>query len=462
MTKRKKVLLSGAVAAGALSLLSGMAEPQDPGFPLKISRDGRCFEDSQGKPFLVLGDSAWSLIAQLTLEETGHYLARRRAQGFNAILVNLLEHRFSNDPPRNTDGEAPFKTPGDFSTPNEAYFAHADSVIDLARRSGMLVFLVPVYLGWEGGVDGWYQEIRRAGPEALRRFGRFVGERYGKQPNIVWVLGGDYTPPVPYRWSVDALAEGIREAGARQLMTAHCGQSSPAEAFEDQAWLDFNNVYSYESHLYRLALAEYDRRPVKPFILIEGLYEGEHDASPEIIRRQAYQSILAGAAGHFYGNNPVWNFSAPVKVFPNDQDWAEALDSRGARDMAILHRLFRDLRGACLSPDVTRRFLTVNKGGSWPGRGPSLAAAKADHLLIAYVSAPRTVVLSLNMEIIEPPVQAFWYDPASGTKVPIPLSELPQRGRKRIGPPGDNDAGDGDWVLVLDSREKEGMTSWAR
>jgi len=86
-------------------------------FPIRISRNGRHFEDRDGKPFLIHGDTAWSLIAQLRLDETTHYLDRRRSQGFNSILVNLLEHRFSKNPPNNAAGEQPFLTPGDFSYP---------------------------------------------------------------------------------------------------------------------------------------------------------------------------------------------------------------------------------------------------------------------------------------------------------------------------------------------------------
>jgi len=43
---------------------------------------------------------------------------------------------------------------------------------------------------------------------------RFVGARYKDYPNIMWVVGGDYTPSWFERWTVDELAEGIREGGA--------------------------------------------------------------------------------------------------------------------------------------------------------------------------------------------------------------------------------------------------------
>ncbi len=63
----------------------------------------------------------------------------RHARGFNTVLVNLIEHKFATNPPRNAYDDVPFLTPGDFSTPNESYFAHADYVIAQAEQRGMLV-----------------------------------------------------------------------------------------------------------------------------------------------------------------------------------------------------------------------------------------------------------------------------------------------------------------------------------
>src|SRR5882672_12100710 len=64
-------------------------------FPLEIAVGQRYLRDMSGAPFLIQGDAAWSLIADLTREEADAYLADRAARGFNTILVNLLEHRFA-------------------------------------------------------------------------------------------------------------------------------------------------------------------------------------------------------------------------------------------------------------------------------------------------------------------------------------------------------------------------------
>ena len=55
-------------------------------FPLRISSDRKYFVDQNGSPFLVVGDTAWSLPAQLYQTDMLRYLDDRKSRGFNAIL----------------------------------------------------------------------------------------------------------------------------------------------------------------------------------------------------------------------------------------------------------------------------------------------------------------------------------------------------------------------------------------
>src|SRR5205807_1070132 len=59
-------------------------------YPLKVSASGRYLLDQNNKPFRIQGDSAQSLIANLTYSEADTYLADRQAKGFNTANVNLL------------------------------------------------------------------------------------------------------------------------------------------------------------------------------------------------------------------------------------------------------------------------------------------------------------------------------------------------------------------------------------
>jgi len=165
-------------------------------YPLNISANGRYLVDQNGKPFRIQGDSAQSLIANLTYAEADKYLSDRQKKGFNTVNVNLLEAKFAFHAPANRNGDAPFTKPGDFSTPNEAYFAFADSIIDLAASKGMLVSLAAMYLGFHGGDEGWWKALTNGvnTQTVCYNFGLYVGKRYKSRKNIFWVIGGDYLP----------------------------------------------------------------------------------------------------------------------------------------------------------------------------------------------------------------------------------------------------------------------------
>ena len=173
-----------------------------------------------------MGDTAWSLIAELKRKEVNRYLADRKRRGFNTLLVNLLEHRFASKAPSNAYGDPPFTSPGDYATPNKAYFGYADWVLNRAAKEGFLVLLAPSYVGARDTDDGWWQEMASNSTTKMRAFGRYLGRCYAHLDNIVWVNGGDDNPPKP--GLVDALAAGISETDPGALQTAHTARVVPS------------------------------------------------------------------------------------------------------------------------------------------------------------------------------------------------------------------------------------------
>lgn len=394
------------------------APPAAPRFP--IARAGACLVDAGGAPVWLQGEAAWSLLVQLDDAEVDAYLADRRARGFNALLVNLIEHKFADHAPRNRAGDAPFTTPGDFATPNEAYFAHVDRVLARAAAAGMVVLLAPAYLGYNGGDEGWYVEVRRAGPARLRAYGRFLGARYRATPNLVWVEGGD-APPMEARDDVEALIAGIREADPVHLHAAHSTRYRSALDDYDRAWLDLNTTYSdCEGHGRQLRRDATRARTI-PTIFIEGTYEGEK-ASLTCTISQAYRTLLSGAAGHVFGNRPIWLF---------DPGWRDALDSPGSRAMQHLGALIasRDLRG--LTPDFTGALIS--------GEGIAAARARSGALLAFVDFAPRTLHVAADPAAR----RATWFDPQTGATIDAGRHE-PRQPFDATTPPG------GPWLLIVE------------
>jgi Protein of unknown function (DUF4038)/Putative collagen-binding domain of a collagenase len=416
-----------------------------PVFPLTLAPGKRYLEDARGQPFLIHGDAAWSLIADLSQEDVDRYLEDRHARGFNTLLVSLIEHRYSRNAPANAYGQAPFLTAGDFGTPNEQYFAHADWVLQRAQEKGFLVLLAPAYTGAAGGNEGWYQEMVKNGPAKLRRYGQYLGKRYAKFTNLLWVHGGDYNPP--QKELVEAIAEGIQEFEPRSLSTAHCGPETAAVDFwGGEPWLQVSNVYTYKP-VYLAALDHFDRHKTTPFFLIESSYENEHGSTEQLLRTQAYQAILSGAMGQVFGNNPIWHFDGRG-LFRARGSWREQLGSRGAISMTHLRALFETMPWWTLEPDTDHRLL---KGDHQSGESGAVAARSADgSLAIVYLPTIRNLTLDLR-ELGGGDVSMRWYDPANGQYTDIAASDFETREMQTvtIRPRANNSSGSGDWVLIL-------------
>jgi hypothetical protein len=425
-------------------------EPVDqrarPRFPLRVLPRHRYLVDKAGKPFLIQGDSPWSLIADLKRNEVDQYLADRKRRGFNTLLVNLLEHTYASKAPANAYGVAPFTKSGDFSTPNEAYFRHADWVLRRASSMGFLVLLAPAYIGYRGGDDGWWKDMVANGPKKLREYGRYLGRRYSGLHNIVWVQGGDANPPI--EGLVDALAAGIAETDPDALQTGHPGpESAPLDTWDRRTWLTVNNVYTYKD-VHARSIKEY-RRSELPFFLMESAYEGEHSVSTRRLRIQAWQALLAGATGQLFGNNPIWHFSGPG-LFPASQTWRQALDSPGARSMTVVSKVFGALPWWRLTPDEAgTRLILAGRGG---GDERAVAALSCDGQWgLMYLPARRPVTVDLRA-FAGSKVTFTWIDASSGASVPASPRSANVRRDISLEPPGRNAAGDSDWLLRMVAR----------
>lgn len=421
------------LVALASPLLCAGAQPAG-SYPLRVGADHRHLVDQAGRPFLLQGDAAWSLISGLTREEAEQYLENRRQKGFNAVIVNLIEHQYHG--PVNRYGEGPFTTPGDFSTPNERYFEHADWVIRRAAEKGIQVFLAPIYLGYVGTNEGWIKEVTANGPARCRSWGRYVARRYRGFDNIVWLIGGDRNPDTA-REDVDAVAEGIREVDTRHVFTAHCHpENSALDQYAKDGWLDLNSTYTYGIVHARL-LQDYLRSPPMPFVLMETTYEGEHNASEVQIRRQAYWAILCGATGQFMGNLPIWPFNP---------GWQAAMDGVGSEDMVRLRELFTSRPWHELVPDE-RHQVVIDGLGEFNGLDYLAAARTRDGgTVVAYLPTSRSFTVDLG-QLTGKSARVWWYNPRTGGSTPA--GDLPTGGRRRFTPPGE-----GDWVLVLDDASR--------
>jgi len=122
-----------------------------------------------------------------------------------------------------------------------------------------------------------------------------------------------------------------------------------------------------------------------------------------------------------------------------------------------MRNFFASRRWYDLVPDQEHLVVTDGYGTPSPlGTGSVttdtyLTAARTsdDALVIAYMPTTRTI--SVAMSALLGPAAARWYDPTTGEYISVVGSPFTNTGIHQFTPPGKNQDGDGDWVLVLET-----------
>jgi hypothetical protein len=419
-------------------------------YPLKVSSNGRYLVDQQGDPFLMIGDAPQALIINASVDEAELLLANRAAHGFNTVWINLLtaEYGGGRADASTFDGLKPFTTTGDFSTPNEAYFARSDEIIRLAGNHGITVILDPAETG------SMISVMRTNGVDKCKAYGRYLGNRYKSFDNIVWMSGSDFQS---WRTESDnvvvkAVAEGIKETDSRHIHTLQLNYFV-SSSLDNVLWTDLvtlNAAYTYYPP-YAEVLKDYNRTPVVPVFLIESDYEFENGADSERLRRQEYWSLLSGACGYVFGNGYIW---------PITNGWKNNLDTIGVIEFGYCRALFESRPWHTLVPDQAHTLVTAGYGTYWPGGTPSSGISQNDYvtaastpdgkLALVYIPTARTITVDLAG--LSGAITARWYDPTTGTYQPIAGSPFPNTGSQAFTTPGVHADGAGDWVLVLEAQ----------
>ena len=428
---------------------------------IQVSPDGHYFVQQDGTPFFYLSDKAIELIHSLNREQVDRYLENRRQKGFTVVLAAILSEIQGVRTP-NANGDKPL-IDEDPARPNEAFFAHLDYIVDKASEEGIAMALMPAWGDKLAGerAENWFAD----GPfiinaENGRTYGRWLGNRYKDRLNVIWVLGGDKFPtgfePI---WR--ALAAGLRDGDGGRHMIGFYPRSdhSSSEYFHAEPWLAFNMLMS--SHSRRdldngaMIARDYALTPPKPTLDAAPRYEdhpvGWRTANGFFddydVRQAAYWAVFAGAAGHTYGANPVWQMmmTGHRGISGPRKNWDEALDFPGAAQMLHLRRLMESRPLLTGVPDAS-----AIEGDA--GAGVTLVRVRrGDGYLMAYISNGRQVTLKVTA-VRARKLRAWWFDPRTGSA--RRAGEFAAQGTRTFRPPGTPDRGN-DWVLVLDDASRK-------
>ncbi len=398
-----------------------------PSFPVRISDNGRYFVDKNGKPFFIYGDTGWKLFWEFTAEEAGVYLEDRKQKGFTVIQVQLLPHR---DYQANRNGDAPFLSRGNMTTPNPAYFEHVDRIVGMAKEKGLGLLIAPAWASkWE---QDWHTHLNEQNASV---YANYLANRYKGYANIIgWIHGGD-DDALELHESIRICARVMKEAAPGQLHTFHGFIKGGWQHFVDEPWYDFNMAYAYEYDQMLSQLEEaYSLSPVKPVFLGETHYEYNLNVTAAHIRKYAWTSTLLGTAGHTYGNKDIWM----ATYF-----WRDAMNAPAVKHLTCMKKMFDDLQWEKLVPDHAHTFVIEGYGS---GEDFAPAAYTTDgSMAVVYIPSKRTVTVDCSK--LGAGIKAFWFDPTGGMSFNIDLESGQEKAELET--PGKNPAGDDDWVLLL-------------
>lgn len=449
---------------------------------LRIAADRRHFCHADGTPFFWLGDTWWmGLCGRLSWPEEFQALAEnRKALGFNVIqLVAGLYPDMPLFDPRGRSASG-FCWDTGLRQVNPAFFDEAD------RRIFHLVGLglTPCILG------AWGYYLPMIGLDNMQRHWRHLMARWGALP-VVWAAAGEQTLP----WYLEGPEQKVASSMAQQrdwsLVIAHMRSlnafdrpisthpfASARESVSDPALIDFEMQQTGHGqptpHHARRAWQGWNGSPVMPVISAESRYEGL-EVQPLVTARDAREAFWAhtlasGVAGHTYGANGVWQVNTPDQPFGpspsgfcwGNTPWQQAMALPGARHLAGARAFLETLPWPSMAPLPVRegwlervsqarpRLRRVLHRLGWretPTAPVAVAVAREHRVALAYTVTERPFDLALDLPGVA--WTARWVDPTSFEAHPAgqwrPGSAL------RFRPDRRNAAGDGDWLLLLES-----------
>jgi hypothetical protein len=404
-----------------------ISETSVPSYPIRVSDNGRHFVQSDGRPFFFHADTAWKLFWEFTRSEAEVYLDNRKQKGFTAIQVQLLPHR---DYQANRYGDTPFLVRGDMTTPNPAYFAHVDWVVDKAMEKGLGLLIAPAWASsWE---QDWHRHLNS---DNARSYAAYLADRYKGYKNIIgWIQGGD-DDALQLHDAFRICGRTMKEIAPQQLHTFHAYIKGAWKWFHNEPWYDFNMAYAYDyADMVKQLTEAYSLSPAKPGFLGETHYEYNLGITAAHIRQYAWTSVLLGTAGQTYGNKDIWIATC---------FWRTAMDAPGAHSMSHLRKLFERLQWQHLVPDIERALVIEGCGAE----AEFTPAAYATDGSVAVIYVPTERTLEVNTRILSQSINAYWFDPTNGSIIGTDAS--PCRETCRVKTPGTNSHGDEDWVLLL-------------
>ena len=448
-------------------------------FPLRISDDKRYLVDQRNKPFPILGRTAWFIISQPE-KNYQHFIENTLAHGHNAIEFAVITHwPTGNHAPFNGEGELPFlkrlngsdwdgnltyqslnQEAPDLTTPNEKYWRFVDKFLSHCESKGLLVFMFPAYVGYNGEEQGWMKELVANGEEKSRAYGAWIANRYKARKNIVWMLLGDMgkfndEQKIAEQAHIDGLKSVKNQQSIQYTAESHSGENA-ADNKQFGHEMTLNGVYTWDLKVPvpYLGRKGYAHEPPMPAFLLEEPYDEEgpdgnnyNPNATQPVRRFQWWGWLSTIGGYISGNGYVWPFIDPV--------WQQHLETQGAKDMMRLNQFIKSVEWWKLVPAGLNgmKNIIVDTHNIDTSASYVLAAAARDgSFLVTYIPPAHQGKIKVDLSVLNKPGFAYWFDPTDGRYIPVEKSSISNIGIREFIKPGKNYGGERDWVLLINTR----------
>ncbi|NIS52842.1 MAG: DUF4038 domain-containing protein [Phycisphaerae bacterium] len=381
--------------------------------PIRVAKDQRHFEHTDGTPFFWLADTWWKcLCKRMTWEGFQELTADRKAKGFSAIQIvcgpypdeNMMEARWENE------GGKPYET-RDFSVVNPKYFDYADRRIKHLVDAG----IVPVIVGgWGRPQSGGKSTLAQVGIDGYKRHWRNLVARYGAYPTI-WIVGGE-AKDSHGPWS--KVAKYLKDMDPYRHILCYHAPGHPRKALQDNSMFDFDmlaighNGMETVNRTFKLMKSCFETSPARPVLCGEACYEGHMQTNFQYIQRHMFWSfVLSGAAGHTYGAAGIWQASIEgdpgITPVYDLTTWKEGMNYPGSAQLGLNKKL--------LEKYPWSRF---ESHPEWVEDG-CFAAGIGGEVRIIYL--PRRNIYNWSGPVVknlDPSVNwyAYYFDPATGRK----------------------------------------------
>jgi hypothetical protein len=445
-------------------------QPWDHG-NLKISPNKHFIIHEDGTPFFMLADTAWEVLLRGAEDEVVRYLDLRQAQGFNAVLTIIHGDDVIpewNWPNRKGDRpHLPADSTGDPTRLNEPFWKNVDWFVQQCAGHGIYVVLAPTWTRFWCSTDD-HGRVKAITKDNAYAYGKVIGSRYGRTPNLLWLMGGDTRPSTgDGLLMLRQMAQGIRNGetqskkGIHHLMTYHRNFEWVLDD-APETWLDFwgPGVMNVNTLLYKRMWEDWNRKPTKPLVDVESSYEGPAPGhrglyiSDKYIRLFCYWKVFAGSCGITYGSGPIWGWSIKglYGSWYDPEFWEQGLAYPGATQM-------RHIKALMLSRPFTSRIpdqkVILNNFPQGAEKEPNLRymmATRGDGYIMVYTHYGDKIEVKLGSHALSgSKIRAWWFKPTNGSSIFI--GQYSNTGSRTFDPPGESERGN-DWILVIDDAFK--------